>query len=278
MIKKLPHIFIFDIDNCILGDVKYIVGEFNIYQHIDNLHTGYKYNYKTEYVADLHKGLLRPYFKEFINFINKKYDNCEIYLYSNGSYSWVNSVVGPLIEIAAGINFNKPFFTRENSLSHEKSLSKVYKIIFKSLKKRYDNTLLYKNYDNIINNRLVFIDNLEDNTTTYKKRQIKCPDYDNMIYRDVYDNMLKIYGKDILNTDIVKRFFQMNKINYKNDDINDIISSDILYYNATKMKNVRYCELINEVSKTDNFFEILIKKLSVLTDKKIIQINKLFII
>jgi len=278
MIKKLPHIFIFDIDNCILGDVKYIVGEFNIYQHIDNLHTGYKYNYKTEYVADLHKGLLRPYFKEFINFINKKYDNCEIYLYSNGSYSWVNSVVGPLIEIAAGINFNKPFFTRENSLSHEKSLSKVYKIIFKSLKKRYDNTLLYKNYDNIINNRLVFIDNLEDNTTTYKKRQIKCPDYDNMIYRDVYDNMLKIYGKDILNTDIVKRFFQMNKINYKNDDINDIITSDILYYNATKMKNVRYCELINEVSKTDNFFEILIKKLSVLTDKKIIQINKLFII
>jgi len=278
MIKKLPHIFIFDIDNCILGDVKYIVGEFNIYQHIDNLHTGYKYNYKTEYVADLHKGLLRPYFKEFINFINKKYDNCEIYLYSNGSYSWVNSVVGPLIEIAAGINFNKPFFTRENSLSHEKSLSKVYKIIFKSLKKKYDNTLLDKNYDNIINNRLVFIDNLEDNTTTYKKRQIKCPDYDNMIYRDVYDNMLKIYGKDILNKDIVKRFFERNKINYKNDDINDIISSDILYYNATKMKNVRYCELINEVSKTDNFFEILIKKLSVLTDKKIIQINKLFII
>jgi len=278
MIKKLPHIFIFDIDNCILGDVKYIVGEFNIYQHIDNLHPGYKYNYKTEYVSDLHKGLLRPYFKEFINFINKKYENCEIYLYSNGSYSWVNGVVGPLIEKAAGINFNKPFFTRENSLSHEKSLSKVYKVIFKSLKKKYDNTLLDKNYDNIINNRLVFIDNLEDNTTTYKKRQIKCPDYDNMIYRDVYDNMLKIYGKDILNTDIVKRFFQMNKINYKNDDINDIITSDILYYNATKMKNVRYCELINEVSKTDNFFEILIKKLSVLTDKKIIQINKLFII
>jgi len=99
-----------------------------------------------------------------------------------------------------------------------------------------------------------------------------------MIYRDVYDNMLKIYGKDILNKDIVKRFFERNKINYKNDDINDIFSSDVLYYNATKMKSVRYCELINEISKTDNFFEILIKKLSVLTDKKIIQINKLFII
>ena len=278
MIKKLPHIFIFDIDQCILGEVRYILGDFNIYEHIDNLYPGYKYDYQTEYVSDLHKGLLRPYFKEFIDFINKKYENCEIYLYSNGSYSWVNGVVGPLIEKAAGINFNKPYFTRENSLSHEKSLSKVYKIIFKGLKDKYDNDLLEKNYDNIINNRLVFIDNLKDNTTTHKTRQIKCPDYENIIYRDVYAIMLKIYGKDILNTDIVKRFFEMNKINYKNEDVNDIINSDVLYYNATKNRTVRYCELMNIKSKQDIFFKVLIQKLSGLTDAKIAQINKLFII
>lgn len=276
MINKLPYIFIFDIDECILGDVKYISREFSIYEHIDNIFPGYKY--ENNYISDLKKGLLRPYFKEFIDFINKKYINCEIYLYSNGSYSWVNDVVAPLIEKASGIKFNKPYFTRENSISHEKSLSKVYKVIFKSLKKKYNNKLLEKNYENVINNRLVFIDNLQDNTTTYKNRQIKCHNYENIIYRDIYDNMLKIYGKEILNKDIVKSFFKSQKINYINDDINDLINSDILYYNIIKSKDIRYCEIMNEKSKKDIFFSILIKKLSNLTNKKIIEINKLFII
>ena len=278
MINKLPYIFIFDIDECILGNVLYILGEFNIYENIDNLYPGYKYDYEYDYISDLKKGLLRPYFKEFIEFINKKYKYSEIYLYSTGSYTWVNKVVAPLIAKASGVNINKPYFTRENALSNEKSLSKVYKIIFKNLKKKYNNKLLEKNYDNIINNRLLFIDNLVNNTTTYKNRQIKCSNYDNLIYRNVYENILKIYGKENLNKDIVKSFFKSQKINYINDDINDLINSDILYYNIIKSKDIRYCEIMNEKSKKDNFFSILIKKLSNLTNKKIIEINKLFII
>lgn len=279
LINKIPHIFIFDIDNCIIGKVDYIVSEWIIYETIDNIvpnNVNKLDHNKCHFVDDMHNGLLRPYVIDFIKYIKHNFKNCELFIYTNSSYGWTNEVLVKNIEKASNIKFNKPYFTRENSIMCKKSLSKIYKNIISVLKKKYNNKLLDKNLTNIINNKLIFIDNIKDNTSTHINRQLTCPYYNNIVYRDTYENMLKIFGIDIMNTDAVKKIFDKNDVLYINTSTTDLHVSDKLLYNIYRSYLIRSAELTNEMYKDDKYFNILIKKLTNLSDKKIKEINIFF--
>jgi len=94
---KLPFIFVFDIDNCIIGNVKWPINENIILDEINKLNKSKK---KIDFTNYLKKGLLRPYFKKFIKFIKKNYDNTEIYVYTNSSNYWTNNGLVSNIEKA----------------------------------------------------------------------------------------------------------------------------------------------------------------------------------
>lgn len=273
---KVPYIFIFDIDNCIIGDITYIISEWLIYKTIDNIFPNNENKLNNYFVDDMCNGLLRPYTIDFIKHIKTKFKNCELFIYTNSSYAWTNEVIVKNIEKASNIKFNKPYFTRENSINHKKSLSNIYKNIMCVLKKKYNNKLLDKNLTNIINNRLIFIDNIKDNTSTHINRQLKCPDYDNVVYRNIYANMLKIFGIDIMNKDVVKNIFDETNVLYINTSHTDLLISDKLLYNIYISYEIRSSELINEKYKHDKYFNILIQKLTCLSDKKIKEINNFF--
>ena len=77
---KGSNIFILEIDNCILGDLKYNKAQYNIHRFINNIYRNKKYNIEIN--------LLRPGVIDFIQFIKKKY-NAEIYIYSYNDTCWI---------------------------------------------------------------------------------------------------------------------------------------------------------------------------------------------
>lgn len=206
MSDKLPYIFIFDIDNCIIGNVDYPIIESNLLDIIkmscDSKNITQKCKKNINFVNELKKGLLRPYFVNFIKFIKKKYKNVELYVYTNSSYSWTHGGLVENIEKASGVKFNKPYFTRENSnFDFSKSLTNVYKIIVKNLVKKYRSLNNKNMIKELFKNKVVFIDNIKDNLNDYPEKQITCPSYD---FSYPYDILKKVKRKYKFNNDIFK--------------------------------------------------------------------------
>tara|TARA_B110000444_G_C18826938_1_gene590860 strand:- start:730 stop:1539 length:810 start_codon:yes stop_codon:yes gene_type:complete len=268
---KLPYIFIFDIDQCIVGDVRHLLNETVIFRDLQE-HYGKITNYKSNFDQDMKNGLLRPGFIDFIHCIKKRFAPCELFLYTNSSYNWTNTMLVPTIEKATKIKFNKPYFTRESSILLKKSLDEVYEKIFPILQKKYKIPLKHKDF--IINNNLLFIDNIKDNTSTHTNRQITCPEYDHCPYRCPYENMLSVFGTDIIWTENVeKKIFNKTNIEYYNPYSDKILIKDKIIYNTNKLLKIRDAELLNEKYKDDNFYLTLCDKLTDLTDKTIANIK-----
>ena len=96
---KLPYIFIFDIDNCLIGNIDSVLNEHII---LNYMRKSCKINKITDkclfninFEEELEKGLLRPYANDFIQFAKQKYKPLELYLYTNSTYNWANDGLIP---------------------------------------------------------------------------------------------------------------------------------------------------------------------------------------
>jgi len=66
---------------------------------------------KINITDDLINGLLRPYFKDFIDFIKNKYKTVEFYIYyPDYNTRLINNGIITDIEKVSNIHFNKPYF------------------------------------------------------------------------------------------------------------------------------------------------------------------------
>ena len=271
----LPYIFILDIDHTIIGAFLSIHNEYKLLNIIS-----YKLNKSIDIVDELNDGLLRPYFKDFIQFIKTKYDNIELFVYTGGSHRWVNNTIIPNIEKAINTNINKPYFTRENMNNDEydKILGNIYDIIIDNLKSKYPLLNQDKYIKYVFNNQLIFIDDIKNNLKDYPEKQILCPKYK---YIDYYDVIKKIKIKYDIKNEV---FNNIELLSYCNDN-------DIPIYNkngSLLQKNKKYQMLLNKYYKKhyellnneyikDTFFKTLIsimKSFKSLNNKKIELINK----
>ena len=101
---KLPYVFIFDIDQCIVGNVKYIIEDQFSYKLLKEL-----YNNSVNYNPD-YSNIIRPGFVEFVKYIKNKFKPCELFLYTNSAHNWANTGIIPIIEKSTKIKFTKPYF------------------------------------------------------------------------------------------------------------------------------------------------------------------------
>lgn len=279
----LPYIFIFDIDNCIIGNVDYPIIECNLLEIIkmscDSKNITKKCKKNINFVNELKKGLLRPYFVNFIKFIKKKYKNVELYVYTNSSYSWTHGGLVENIEKASGVKFNKPYFTRENSnFDLSKSLTNVYKIIVKNLVKKYRSLNNKNMIKELFKNKVVFIDNIKDNLNDYPEKQITCPSYD---FNYPYDILKKVKKKYIFKNEIFKeknidKFIETNikSPKFYKKQTNKITNLEKAKWNYFKKKD-------KSLNKKDLFYkklkEILKKnKIDKFTNENIELINSYF--
>jgi hypothetical protein len=261
---KLPYIFIFDIDNTIIGNIHHQYIEYNLLENINTLLI------KDFDITDiLNNGMLRPYFKDFIDFIYKKYKNVEIYVYTNSSFEWIN--YGLIDNIQKSINYkiNKPYFTRDDSNYYKKKLlGNLYDIIINSLIAKYPSLKSQKNKEFVFKNQIVFIDDIKNNLKDYPQKQILCPEYN---YIDVYDMKTRLInkyniGEDVFDKEIVLSLFENDYLPLYNKN-GSIYQQDKSYQELLRLRLLRKQE-INNIN--DTFFKNLI---SILDEDKTLILN-----
>jgi len=294
--KKLPFIIIFDIDKALIGNSGHIKIEYNLLEFIFNNCKKKGINTKclnTDILNmedELNNGLLRPFAKDFITFCDKKFKNAEVYFYTNSTYEWTNGGLGKNIEKALNIKVNRPFFTKENSitkLKNKKSLVNIYPLIIKSLLKKYPLMKDENNVEYILNNRTIFIDDIKDNLYAYKERQLVCPKYEYYPYYDISEKLINKYNidqqlfndKDVLKyMDGFDSFYDKMHIYNKNGNEHQQNKEYITLMNLSKAK---YWEIYNLKKKDDTYFKDLITEFSkkyvsneCISNGNIIAINK----
>jgi hypothetical protein len=289
--KKQPFIIIFDIDQTIIGNIGMQSRENDLLEFIFNICKKKGINNECQNIdldmqAELKNGLLRPYIRDFITFCDKKFKNVEVFFYTNSSYKWTNKILGKNIEKALNIKVNRPFFTRENSMTQDwkKSLANVYPLIIKSLLKKYPSMKDEKNTEYLLNNRTIFIDDIKNNIISYTNRQLVCPAYDYYSYYDIYEKLITKYKMDpkIFNDKEILKYMENNFICIYNKN-GSVLQKNKDYVNIANMYKTKHSQLSTELSKdTDTYFKDLITELSkksvsdnYLSNKDIVSLNKI---
>lgn len=292
--KKQPFIIIFDIDKTIIGDIAIAEKERELLEYIYNVCKKKGVSAKcpsmnfTDIQDVLKEGLLRPNVKDFINFCEKKYKNAEVFLYTNSRYSWTNDFIGKNLEKALKIKINRPFFTRENSMkgTMKKSLANIYPTIIGSLAKKYPSLINGDIAEYVLNNRMIFIDDIKDNIFAYTNRQLVCPAYNYTPYYDIYENCITKYkiSTQIFNDKDILQYMSDNNIPIYNingdarQKNKEFIAISNLYYTKaaeiSKIKNADTGDTIDTYYK-DLILELSKKSISTerLTDKNIMMLN-----
>lgn len=287
---KLPFILILDIDNTIIGEIQHCIKEHTlleiIYKNcigIKNLPSKCAKSDILDIQDELKDGLLRPNVKDFLDFFSKKFKNVEVFFYTNSSYKWTNTVLVREIEKALDYKANRPIFTREDSLTFEweKTISAIYPQISKALIKKYPLLENNKHVNTVFNERMIFIDDIENNVHDYKSRQIKCPPYLFHNYYDIYEKIINKYKIPVEVFDNKEILEYMNNkgdmaIYHKNGSIHQQ-DKKLIY--LQHLYDSKYWEIYNIVPSKDTFFIDLMKALETVdkcTDKEIEKINKIF--
>lgn len=293
--KKLPFIIIFDIDLTIIGNIDIVMKELVFLEYLYNVCKKKGINAKCsskdfiDIQGVLKDGLLRPNISEFINFCDKKFRNAktkanvvEVFFYTNSGYSWTNDFIGKNLEQALKIKINRPFFTRENSmnLTMKKSLANIYPTIISTLAKRYPSLNDGDAAEYVMNNRMIFIDDIKDNIFAYTNRQVVCPAYNYTPYYDIYEKCITKYKIDpqIFNDKEILKYMSDNSILIYNNNGNawqqskEYIAISNIYY-------TKHAE-ISKIKNADTYYKDLIAELSKksisgerLTDKNIVMLN-----
>lgn len=188
----------------------------------------------------------------------KKYKNIEIYLYTNSSYDLINN--GGLIdniEKIVKIKFNKPYFTRENTLNRQKLLGNLYDVIIEKIVKKYPLLKIDKNKKKVFDSQLVFIDDIPNNLKDYPDKQIICPEYTYMPYYNIKEKLIYKYNinPEIFNNTEILNMFEKIPIYNENGSV---YQKDIEFMHIHEILQIRLAQLYSNNSLNDTFFKDLI--------------------
>lgn len=259
-------IFVLDLDDTIIGNIRPQLYEYIIVSHLQKQNSKY---YIKQLENDLDKGLLRPFFKEFVYCLKQKKINT--FIYTASSEQWAHFII-PIIEKHINYKFRRPIFTRSNMIPKHKilmkSIDKIKPVIFNSLK-RLNYTVPQQ--PSFLKN-IVMIDNRTDNIME-KRYIVHSPSYSYRVVTDITraltiaeikENLdvlanlgLDSRGSSINDIKDFQRRYKKKLAQYKNDsyhhnlrDKNDKywknVTNYLQKYNLTKLSNKK---LVYELSK-----------------------------
>jgi hypothetical protein len=199
MNSNLPLVLFIDVDGTLIGDISPQVCEWEILSKFDKFKLR---AFKAHLIDTLVNGLLRPHIADFLMDVKKKYDHVEFFVYTASNTSWANFLI-PCIEKAINMQFQRPYFTRNNCLFKnsevQKSLDCVLPVVTRRLRTAYPNM-----NNKMMKNRIGIIDNNNVLVRGETHRCIKCPTYSFVYYYDVL-------GKMELST-LMKRYVEISEI------------------------------------------------------------------
>lgn len=204
---RYPVIFILDLDRTLIGDPTHILDYQSTIEFIKNARLSNKIT--AEELSDAEFKALpswkdlfvpeffRPGLKEALEAIRKHYPTSEFFIYSAGLPEYVKSMVD-IVEKHIDFKFNRPLFSRTECPTNEanhysKSIVARYPKIIQSLSQleRYRKVNLVEAADEIMENRIVFIDDA-DFIWDKKEKWIQCPAYNYRPMFDIDDKILRL--------------------------------------------------------------------------------------
>lgn len=182
---QTPHVILIDLDGTIQGDVAPQLREYNLLRNLK-----LKISTKKSHINDYIKGLLRPYFIDFIRLIKSKYDNkVELFIYTASDKTWAHYIV-PIIESIIGFKFNRPIFTRDHCLigrdDKVKSIKYVKSSVIKTLQAKHGKIVIN---ERTLEDKIVLIDN--NYVLAQSQYLVKCPTYDKAVFLNILRNIPK---------------------------------------------------------------------------------------
>jgi len=182
----LPVIIVLDMDFTIIGETLCAYTRVNLGHVLTSANKAGKLSkrYKIKpmtYANTLVQcpNIVRPRFADSIAKIKEAIPTAEFFIYSSGSKAYVEGII-PWVETHTGVQFNRPIFTRDDTVyasnGYVKSIKLWFDTIVATLQPRYRDLRADGAKDAVLKNRTLFID---DNTVLWDDdiAVIKCPAY-----------------------------------------------------------------------------------------------------
>lgn len=183
------YVFIIDLDGTIIGDCVYQAEIYKISLILNKLRIKIKINEILEQSYKEKTKLIRPYFKLFLEKMQKIYPSSYFYIYTASEKKWAEKEL-MIIEKVLNFKFNRPLFTRNDCLIYKRDdkidLKKSIEEIKKKIKTKNAEILIIDDND-------VYMDNNE--------KLIKCKYYNYKYFCNYWDYIPidKIKNKIVLN-------------------------------------------------------------------------------
>ena len=275
--KKLPIIFIIDIDNTLIGNSRPFL-YFDTFTefiktscHINKVEQNddiCKSLIKSHYIPD---NFFRPYIKEFFDGIRKIYKNSEFFIFSTGTEEYVNNMV-KIIEDKINIKFNKPYFSRNYTIYTDnynsvKNITIYQEQIINTLKEKYPSIIKFEN--KVFEERTIIIDDLDVWDNDY--RQIKVKPYN---YRPIIEYELSLL-QSIYKHKYLYNFLKNSNI--LNIERGNTLNEFLLHYHIYMASLYDTYNISNEENLKDKTFNIILESLKKRLKNKDIKFTKEYI-
>lgn len=199
---KLPVIFIWDMDKCLIGDANFLLFADELTTYIMNAYRSEKIP-SCKGITPLRNGVdaahvtpdfFRPGIKAAFEQIQTIFDGrAEFFIFSHGAHEYVTRMVR-LIEAHTGIEFNRPLLTRNDTIKKssgktEKSLTLHFHTIVKVLLAKYPALKKQENVNKVKESHVIYLDDNNWTEDSTKDRFLQVKPYE---YTPVYDVLWNI--------------------------------------------------------------------------------------
>jgi len=258
----LPVLFIFDLDNTLIGTSESIEFYRKVITFIKDASKSGKLNVKDTFPTwnkFINDSFYRKGLKEAFTQIKQMYPTAEFFIYSSGTKSYVNEYVRN-VEKFIDVKINTPYFSRsecpiDETNNFKKSIISQYPTILKTLSNKYPT--IEKHQEEVLKNRTIFIDD-SDYLWDKKEKWIKCKPYNYYPIFDIDSKLLEL----IHTTPMIRDYIKAAKLDklFLIDESKNYDEYRMNYH--LFMANLHRSYLsTNREAQEDTFFEKFVKAL-----------------
>lgn len=264
---KLPLIIIFDLDKTLIGNSNSFTYKQSLFSAIDVSNKASKLSKKYKFKALSYKQvlgnkleILRPFVIDFFKEIEERYKDVEFFVYSAGTKQYVEGIIEWIEEKLSSshvaIKFNRPIYSRESTVSVDRSYNKSIKLYFHEdivpcLNKKYPDLNDSKTTDFVLKNRVLFIDDRDDVLWDKDINFIQCPEYNFSDFEDITFGI----DKEILQEKVITTFLDRNNYPYFKEPSDVIEYERNMQYHIWMAENYQKYVATNKIAINDDFFK-----------------------
>ena len=262
-------VILIDLDGTIIGDISPQIMSFELWKVLKNTCPKYTFDL-TDFKDKLGKGIIRPGFETFIKTIKQHFGNVEFFIYTASERSWAEFIIKQ-VESVIGFKFNRPIFSRDHCMQHDREYRKSTSYIKKQLQR-----CLHKKYNKhgVIQSVLI-IDNNNVYSSNDQKSILLCPSYNYRVPENIVLGIKQKCYEEHYNKihNILKRYIQTS-FTPSNDYLlfqKEFYTYFVYYINAIAKSNGKYSKdtfwyLLKDLIVTEN--------IRVFNEKNIRLLNK----